>query len=212
MTYLIPSKISKSQVGRLAIVEVIEGDSLKVTARRSGILGPDGDRINVSYKVLSDGEDITDTEAPHLANVGEYLEENLSPFIKANKEIKSVTVDATIMMPGGKYLVPQPAIVVNSIYVERGDSDDGGPSQFYIPPAFMNEYAVRMGFIVPNMIPLPASLALALVSSDVKLAKKIRTKIKSLPSLWGKFDHKPAYKAVLTSYENDEDAGLNWKI
>ena len=61
MTYLVPSKISKDQVGRLAIVEVIEGNLIKIKASRSSILGPEGDKISVAYGVFDGDTEVTST-------------------------------------------------------------------------------------------------------------------------------------------------------
>jgi len=210
MKSLTPKQVTKSQVSRLAIVEVIDGVSFKAKARKSIIDTGDGENdIKVTYEVI----DEVDGNAPYLQNIGEYLDSVLKPFTQANQDIESIDINGKIMVPGGNYLIPQPALVADSIQITRKDGvNDGGPKSFFVPPSLLSEYSSRLGFITANMFPLPASLAISLIESDTETVRKLRRRINSLPSLWGKHSHKPEYKAILTTYEDEAEASLSWKV
>ncbi len=210
MKCLTPKQVTKSQVSRLAVVEVINGAEIKVIAKRSSIVSDNGSGdISINLEVSSDPEGYEEL----IANADGFLDANVKPFMLANEEIETLTIAGKLLKPGGEYLIPQPAMVAESVNISRkGEPTDGGPKSFYVPPSLLSEYANRIGFITSNMFPMPASLAVSLISSDDRTARSIRQRIRSLPSLWGKHTHKPEYIAVLSTYETEEEALLSWRI
>lgn len=198
--HLKPENFRPDEINRLSILEVTEGPRVKISAKAGSIITAGARHVDLSVECDDD----------YLEAVTDFASKTVKLVVEHNEHINSIEVEAVLMTPE-KYLVVSNALVMDTMTV-TAKNPDGKEETLKLSYPSIADKATELGFLSPNLMPIPIQLALALKTKDRSAVKSLKKRLKVWPSLYGKKTHKPKYKLVLNHFVHEGDEGRTWVI
>lgn len=207
-------QLTDERVGRLIIVERIEGTDLTVTCTKSELVGNEG----LSVEVEAESDNWLTEQMDDLVD-GSSIDE-----LMAQADLRELTLEMVQIPEDGPYFAAPPhQAVLRDVFTRNTDGEEAwqGVVMAYqqllpslgFPTMTDADETIRQQTVRPEpLFQPPASMGRAIVDGETKTLDTLRRRFRARPGTFSVADYKPTYLAKLAHYNHPDEKEMTWRI